>query len=319
MYANLSQMAKSVVLTGGTGLIGSEIFKQLKSKGYEVTLFVRDTEKAKRMLQGAKEYVKWDALQSEGAWQKELEGVDAVIHLAGTPVAARWNDEYKKQIYDSRVLSTRNLVQALSKATKKPEVFICGSAIGYYGIQGYGESVEELTEESPAATDFLAKVCVDWEREAFEAETFGVRTVAVRTGVVLSTKSGALEKMLTPFKFFAGGPIGSGKQWVSWIHLDDEVEIFLFALERKDVRGVLNATAPEPVMMSTFAETLGKIMSRPSFFAVPKAALQALFGEAADVIAEGQRVVPKRLQSLGFTFKYPHLEVALRDILQRGR
>lgn len=312
-------MAKSVVLTGGTGLIGLEVFKRLKSKGYDVVVFARDTEKAARALQSAKKYVKWDALQSEGEWQKELDGTDAVIHLAGVPVAARWNEDYKKQIYDSRVLSTRNLVQAMSRAAKKPEAFICGSAIGYYGIQGYGESVAELTEESPAASDFLAKVCVDWEREAFAAETLGIRTVAVRTGVVLSTKSGALEKMLTPFKLFAGGPIGSGKQWVSWIHLDDETEIFLFALERSDVRGALNATAPEPVMMSDFANTLGKVMSRPSLFPVPKVALQALFGEAADVIAEGQRVVPKRLQSLGFSFKHPRLEEALRDILKHGK
>jgi uncharacterized protein (TIGR01777 family) len=217
------------------------------------------------------------------------------------------------------VLSTRYLVSAIAKASKKPEVFISASAIGYYGNQGYGEAVEALTEEAPAANDFLAKVCVDWEREAFAAENLGVRTVAVRIGIVLSTKSGILEKMMTPFKLFAGGPIGSGKQWVSWIHIDDEVEIFLFALERTDVRGVLNATAPEPVMMSTFAATLGKVMSRPSFFPVPRAALQVLFGDAVDVVAEGQRVVPKRLQSLGFAFRYPKLAQALTDLIERQK
>ncbi len=312
-------MAKSIVLTGATGLIGSALFKRLKACGNEVIVLVRNPEKARQQLPDAKKYVRWDALESEGEWQKELDGVDAVIHLAGVPVVSRWSEDYKKQIYDSRVLSTRYLVSAIAKASKKPEVFISASAIGYYGNQGYGEAVEALTEDAPAANDFLAKVCVDWEREAFAAEKLGVRTVAVRIGIVLSTKSGILEKMMTPFKLFAGGPIGSGKQWVSWIHIDDEVEVFLFALERTDVRGVLNATAPEPVMMSTFASTLGKVMSRPSFFPVPKAALQVLFGDAVDVVAEGQRVVPKRLQSLGFTFRYPNLEPALKDLIEHNK
>jgi len=312
-------MAKSIVLTGATGLIGSALFKRLKACGNEVIVLVRNPEKARQQLPDAKKYVRWDALESEGEWQKELDGVDAVIHLAGVPVVSRWSEDYKKQIYDSRVLSTRYLVSAIAKASKKPEVFISASAIGYYGNQGYGEAVEALTEDAPAANDFLAKVCVDWEREAFAAEKLGVRTVAVRIGIVLSTKSGILEKMMTPFKLFAGGPIGSGKQWVSWIHIDDEVEVFLFALECTDVRGVLNATAPEPVMMSTFASTLGKVMSRPSFFPVPKAALQVLFGDAVDVVAEGQRVVPKRLQSLGFTFRYPNLEPALKDLIEHNK
>ncbi len=312
-------MAKSIVLTGATGLIGSALFKRLKACGNEVIVLVRNPEKARQQLPDAKKYVRWDALESEGEWQKELDGVDAVIHLAGVPVVSRWSEDYKKQIYDSRVLSTRYLVSAIAKASKKPEVFISASAIGYYGNQGYGEAVEALTEDAPAANDFLAKVCVDWEREAFAAEKLGVRTVAVRIGIVLSTKSGILEKMMTPFKLFAGGPIGSGKQWVSWIHIDDEVEVFLFALERTDVRGVLNATAPQPVMMSTFASTLGKVMSRPSFFPVPKAALQVLFGDAVDVVAEGQRVVPKRLQSLGFMFRYPNLEPALKDLIEHNK
>jgi uncharacterized protein len=312
-------MAKSIVLTGATGLIGSALFRRLKACGNEVIIFARNPEKARQQLPDAKKYVRWEALESEGEWQKELDGVDAVIHLAGVPVVARWSEDYKKQIYDSRVLSTRYLVGAIAKASKKPEVFISASAIGYYGNQGYGEAVEALTEDAPAANDFLAKVCVDWEREALVAEKLGVRTVVVRIGIVLSTRGGILEKMMTPFRFFAGGPIGSGKQWVSWIHIDDEVEVFLFALERTDVRGVLNATAPEPVMMSTFASTLGKVMSRPSFFPVPKAALQVLFGDAVDVVAEGQRVVPKRLQSLGFAFKYPSLEPALKDLIEHNK
>ncbi|MCS7012492.1 MAG: TIGR01777 family oxidoreductase [Chloroherpetonaceae bacterium] len=312
-------MAKTVILTGGTGLIGSELFRQLRQRGDNVIVFTRDPQRAATQLPGAAEYVHWEAYQSEGGWQEALSKADAVIHLAGAPVAQRWNDDYKRQIYDTRVLSTRYIVQALARAAKRPSVFVSGSAVGYYGVQGYGEAVPALDESAPPASDFLAKVCIDWEKEALAAQALGVRTVVVRTGVVLSTKSGALEKMLTPFRLFAGGPIGSGKQWVSWIHLDDEVGIFLFALDRADVSGALNATAPEPVMMSVLASTLGRVLSRPSIFPVPKAALQVLFGEAADVIAEGQRVIPKRLLELGYTFQYPRLEDALRDLIQRGK
>lgn len=312
-------MAKTVILTGGTGLIGSEIYRQLRQRGDRVIVFARNLDKAAKELPGAYKYVHWEALQREGNWQNALSEADAILHLAGAPVAQRWDENYKRQIYETRVLSTRYLVQALARLDTRPEVLISSSAIGYYGIQGYGESVPALDENAPPASDFLARVCVDWEKEALAAQALGMRVAVVRTGVVLSTKSGALEKMLTPFRLFAGGPIGNGKQWVSWIHLDDEVGIFLYALDRSEVSGALNATAPEPVMMATLASTLGRVLSRPLLFPVPKSALQLLFGEAADVIAEGQRVVPKRLLELGYQFQYPRLEAALRHLIQNGK
>ncbi len=312
-------MSKTVVLTGGTGLIGKALVRALTERGDKVVLLVRNPEKAKSELPNLAGYYAWDAMSEGGEWTKALASADAVVHLAGTPVAARWNDDYKKEIYDSRIISTRNLVRAIAHAEFKPKVFITASGVGYYGNQGYGKDEPMLDESAPAATDFLAKVCIDWEKEAFEAEKLDVRTVAVRTGVVLSTKGGALEKMLTPFKLFAGGPIGSGKQWVSWIHIDDEVGLFLFAIDNENVTGALNAVAPNPVQMQSLAETLGKVLSRPAIFPVPKAALELLFGEAAGVIAEGQRVVPKRALELGFSFKYPTLEGALRDIIAKNK
>lgn len=312
-------MPKTVILTGGTGLIGKALVQALIGRGDKVVLLVRNPEKAKAELPNLAGYYAWDAMSESGEWSAAVASADAVVHLAGTPVAARWNDDYKKQIYDSRIMSTRNLVRAIAQSHTKPKVFITASGIGYYGNQGYDESVPVLDESAPAATDFLAKVCIDWEKEAFEAEKSGVRAVAVRTGVVLSTKGGALEKMLTPFKLFAGGPIGSGKQWVSWIHIDDEVGLYLFAIDNEKVTGALNAVAPMPVQMQGFAEMLGKILFRPARFPVPKAALELLFGEAAGVIAEGQRVVPKRTLELGFSFTYPTLEGALRDVLAKNK
>lgn len=312
-------MSKTVVVTGGTGLIGKSLVKALSERGDKVILLVRNPEKAKAELPNLTGYYTWDAMSASGEWTAALASADAVIHLAGTPVAARWDEDYKKQIYDSRIISTRNLVCAMAQSQTKPKVLVVASGVGYYGNQGYGENVQALDESSPPANDFLAKVCIDWEKEAFEAEKLGVRVVAVRTGVVLSTKGGALEKMLTPFKLFAGGPIGSGRQWVSWIHIDDEVGLYLFAIDNEKVRGAINAVAPNPVQMKVLAQTLGKVLSRPSLFAVPKAALEVLFGEAANVIAEGQRVVPKRALELGFSFKYPLLESALRDILAKDK
>ncbi len=318
----IAAMAKTIILTGATGLIGSSIFEKLIQRGDRVIIFARNPDTAKEKLPNAASYVRWDAEkfdeQSSGNWRDSIGQADAVIHLAGVPVAERWNDGYKKRIYDSRVLSTRSLVSAIEASSRKPNVFISASGIGYYGIQPQQPDVPELTETSPAATDFLATVCVDWENEALKAETFGVRTVVIRTGVVLSTKGGALEKMLTPFKLFAGGPVGSGRQWVSWIHLDDEVAVFLYALDNPDVHGALNATAPQAVTMSDLASSLGKALSRPSLFPVPKAALQLLFGEAADVVAEGQRVAPKRLTELGFRFSHQEVDAALKDLLARS-
>jgi uncharacterized protein len=308
-------MSKTIILTGGTGLIGSQIFKRLTLRGDRVILFVRNPDKAKSDVPGAAEYVKWDALVETSDWQKVIPQADAVVHLAGVTVGMRWDEDYKKKIYDSRITSTRALVDAMKNSSKKPDTFISSSAVGYYGNQAHDANVQELNEDSDAGTDFLAKVCVDWEAEALKATALGIRVSVIRTGVVLSKAGGALAKMMTPFKLFVGGPIGSGEQWVSWIHLDDEVRTFLFALDNSVVEGAVNATAPKPETMNRLAESLGAALNRPSIMAVPKIALQALFGEAADVIAEGQRVIPKKLLALGFKFEHPDLQEAVKSIV----
>ncbi|MBC8044848.1 MAG: TIGR01777 family protein [Rhizobacter sp.] len=309
-------MAKTIVLTGATGLIGGELFKRLTKRGDKVRVLVRNPETAKEKLKGADAYAKWDAATGAGGeWEKLIGGADAVINLAGAPVAARWTAEYKQLISDSRVAGTRSLVQAMEKAAEKPRTLINGSAIGYYGTQPHLPDVMELSESASPAIDFLAKVCVDWEAEAIKAEKLGVRVARVRTGVVLSTKDGALQRLITPFNLFVGGPIGDGEQWFSWIHIDDEVNLILYLLDTESASGAFNASAPQPVTMKNFARALGAALSRPSFFSVPKQALALLFGEGAEAVAEGQRVVPKRTLEAGFKFAYPALPAALKDIL----
>ncbi|ACF13198.1 domain of unknown function DUF1731 [Chloroherpeton thalassium ATCC 35110] len=308
-------MSKKIVITGATGLLGPAIFEQLKKEGHELVLFSRNPKSAQSKLLGAKQYVAWDAASRNGEWKNALEGTDVVIHLAGVPVAERWSEEYKKAIYDSRVEGTRNLVAAMAELKKKPEVLISSSAIGYYGTQPQSMDVPALTESSPAGSDFLAKVCVDWEAEALKAESFGVRTALIRTGIVLSTKGGALGKMLMPFRFFVGGPLGTGKQWVSWIHIDDETEVFLYPMKNPRIRGAMNAVAPTPITMQAFAEAVGHALSRPSLFPVPKFVLQAMLGEAADAVGEGQKVIPQALLENGFSFRFPEIEAAVRDLL----
>jgi len=312
---NCESMRKKIVITGATGLLGPAIFAQLKKEAHEVIIFARNPDGAKSKLPGAAQYLKWSTDSTDGEWKTALEGTDVLIHLAGVPVAERWSEEYKKEIYDSRILGTRNLVEAMAELKKKPEVFISSSAIGYYGTQAQSPDVPALTESSPAGSDFLAKVCVDWEAEAMKAESFGVRTALIRTGIVLSTKGGALGKMLMPFKFFVGGPLGTGQQWVSWIHIDDETEIFLYPMRNPSARGAINAVAPTPVTMQTFAEAVGRALSRPSLFPVPKFVLQAMLGEAADAVGEGQKVIPDMLLKNGFTFRFPEIDTAVRDLL----
>jgi len=308
-------MGKKVVLTGATGMIGTHLFKLLLSRDYEVHILTKKPNEAKETHPGAKGYYKWDALDESAKINEALEGAEAIIHLAGAPVAERWSDDYKKLIYDSRIIGTGNLVNAIGELKQKPEVFICASAIGYYGIQAQKTDVEVLDESSPAGQDFLAKVCVDWEKEALKAEAYGVRVALIRTGIVLSTNGGALGKMVLPFKFFFGGPIGSGHQWVSWIHLEDESEIYFYPLIHKDIKGPINAVAPNPVSMQTFADAVGKVLFRPSAFPVPKFVLHALLGEAADVVGEGQKVAPVKLLNHGYKFKHTEVLEAVKDLL----
>jgi uncharacterized protein (TIGR01777 family) len=246
-------------------------------------------------------------------WLHELESVDAVIHLAGANLSTkRWNKEYKKLLYDSRIISTKKLIEAIKTVERKPKVFITASAIGYYG----NRSDEILTEESEAGKDFLANLCNDWEKEAKNVEQFGVRSVQIRTGLALSRNEGALKQMLPAFKYFIGGPLGNGKQWYSWLHIEDIVNIYVKALESEILSGPINAVSPNPVTMKKFAKILGDVLHRPSFFSVPKIILLLVIGQVAEVVTSSQRVVPEKLLNSSFKFKFEKLEDALRDILK---
>jgi uncharacterized protein (TIGR01777 family) len=263
--------------------------------------------------------VRWDSDMTDGEWTDSINGAYAVIHLAGRPLLeARWTEQHKVACYDSRIKSTRTLVEAMALAPVKPKVFVSSSAIGYYGSFERCEDTQLLTETAPAGKDFLAKICFDWEKEAIPAEKLGVRVVRLRTGIVLSTRGGMLQKMMTPFSYYIGGPVGSGNQCLSWIHLDDEVSIILEALDNPAWSGPVNAVSPEPVSMKAFADTLGSVMHRPSLLPVPKLAVQVLMGEGAEYAVKGQKVSPEFLKEHGFHFEWPQLYQALTDLVSRG-
>ncbi len=239
-----------------------------------------------------------------------LSGADAIIHLAGEPVAQRWNAEVKQRIRDSRVTGTRHLVEGIAKAARKPGVLISASAAGYYGSRGNAP----LDETSIAGAGFLAETCVEWEREAFAAQSLGVRVAAIRTGIALDPTGGALGKMLPAFRFGVGGRLGDGSQWVPWVHLDDLVAIYAFALENA-VSGPLNATSPNPVTNADFTRALATALRRPAIFPVPKIALKVLFGEMGEVLFDSQRVLPRQTQAAGYQFRYPSIDAALKQLL----
>lgn len=303
-----------VVVAGATGLIGRKLCAQLTAKGYQVVVFSRNPDSARRTIPNAVEYVAWTPSES-GPWAAALDGAYAVINLAGAPIIGkRWNAAYKQELRDSRVIGTRGLVTAMAAAQRKPQVFVSGSAIGYYGSRDN----TPLDEQARPGSDFLAQLAIDWEQAAAKAEQAGIRTVLLRTGIVLDTNGGALKPLLLPFRLGVGGPVLPGSQYWSWIHLDDSVGLILFALENQQVRGPLNATAPEPLTNREFSKVLGKVLGRPSLFPVPGFALNLLLGEVAEpLIVNGQRVIPAKAQQSGYSFKYPTLEPALRQLLHK--
>ncbi len=314
-------MEGHIVITGATGIIGTELALRLISAGRKVVVFARNTQAAAAKIPGAAGYVRWDSDMASGDWVAALDGAYALIHLAGKPLleGGRWTEEHKAACYDSRIKGTRALVTAMAGLSKKPEVFVSSSAIGYYGAFERCEDTGDLDESAPAGSDFLAKICHDWEVEAKPAEKLGVRVVLLRTGIVLSTRSGMLQKMMAPFNYFVGGPVGTGKQCISWIHLDDEIAVILQALDNPAWRGPVNAVAPKPVTMSGFASELGAVMGRPSLFAVPKFVVQLIMGEGAEYAVKGQKVVPGFLQKQGFRFAWPQLDSALGDLVANGK
>lgn len=305
-------MSKRVVVTGATGLIGKKLVKELVKRNDEVIVFSRDAEKAKSIFPNVKEFVEWDYRKDE-LLKTKFENSNAVVHLAGINLfAKRWDVEFKKSVLESRQLSTKNLVDTIKCCNNKPEVFISASGIGYYG--DCGDSI--LTEESSAGKDFLADVCKVWESEARKIEQLGVRSVQIRTGLVLSAEDGALKQMLPAFKLFIGGPLGSGKQWASWLHIDDIVGIYIHSIDCKELSGAVNAASPIPVKMKQFTKTLGQVLNRPSLFPVPKFILRIAVGEAAEVVTASQRIDIKKLLKSGYNFKFTLLDKAFKDLLK---
>jgi uncharacterized protein (TIGR01777 family) len=296
------------LVTGATGFIGRGIVASLPHPN----VLSRDPERARREL-GAVDSHPWSPA-AEPPPAEAFEGVDTVFHLAGDPVAAgRWNAAKKKRMRESRVLGTRHLVEALGSIRERPRVLVAASAVGYYGDRGD----ETLDEGSAPGKGFLADLCVDWEAEAMKAAGLGMRVVMIRIGVVLGASGGALAKMLLPFKFGAGGRLGSGRQWMAWIHVEDLVALFLFAAGTKGVSGPINGVAPVPVTNAEFTRTLGGILRRPAVLPAPGSMLRLALGEFADVLLGSQRVLPAAAEMAGYTFRHPRLEGALREILGR--
>jgi hypothetical protein len=304
-----------VTVTGATGLIGPHVIGALQRRGAQVSVLTRDSERARKRLDEAGlapvEAFDWDLLHDPAPAQA-LEGRDAVVHLAGENVAQRWSASAKEAIRESRVTGTRNLLAGLRAAENAPGTLVSSSAIGYYGARGE----EPLDEEAPPGSDFLAEVCVEWERESEKASSeLGMRVVLVRTGVVLDKSGGALEKMLPPFRLGVGGPVAGGRQFISWIHRDDVVGMIVTALADDRWSGPVNATAPEPLSNRDFSHALGRALHRPAFLPVPGIALQLLYGEMAEIVTEGARVVPAKALVLGYEFLHPQLDEALSSAL----
>jgi uncharacterized protein len=299
-----------IAITGASGFVGSRLVEKLKAEGHQILVFTRNLERARRVLFDV-EFVVYKPTES-GDWQQKIAGCDAVVNLAGEAIAERWTPEHKKAILESRQLGTQKLVEAISQANPKPSVLVNASAIGYYGTS----ETATFDENSAPGNDFLAQVCQAWETEAKKVKEAGVRLVIVRTGIVLGN-GGALAKMVPPFKIFAGGPLGNGRQWFSWIHREDLVNLIIEAIKRPEIEGIYNATAPNPVRMSQLCQTLGEVINRPSWLPVPDFALELLLGESAKVVLEGQQVLPKATQAIGFKYQYPTLKPALSEIVPK--
>jgi uncharacterized protein len=299
-----------IAIAGATGFVGSRLVEQLLAQGHEVVIFTRSPQQVSSRFSKA-QVVGYEPLKS-GEWQTAISGCDAVVNLAGEPIAEkRWTPAQKRTILDSRQLGTQKIVAAIAAASVKPTVLINASAIGYYGTS----ETSKFNEDSPAGQDFLAEVCTAWETAAQAVTATGTRLVILRLGIVLGENGGALGKMLAPFSAFVGGPIGSGKQWFSWVHRDDVVKLIITAITDSQMQGVYNATAPNPVTMADFSQTLGAVMNRPSWLPVPNFALEAMLGEGAIVVLEGQQVIPTHTLAQGFEFQYPTLTPALKAIL----
>jgi hypothetical protein len=298
-----------VVITGGSGLIGSALARELGQAGREVVVLSRDPEALDVQPIGVRA-LRWDGRTAEG-WSEVADGAEAIVNLAGENIGAgRWTPERKERIRQSRLAAGAAVMEAIGAARRKPQVLVQASAVGYYGARGD----ELVTEETPPGNDFLAQTCVAWEASTAPAEGVGVRRVVTRTGIVLSRAGGALPRLLTPYRLFVGGPLGSGRQWMPWIHIADQVGAIRFLIENAQARGAFNLSAPAPLTNSQFGRTLGRVLRRPSLLPAPAFALRRLLGEMSLVVLEGQRAVPERLLGLGYSFRFPEAKPALVDL-----
>lgn len=300
-----------ILISGGTGFIGSALIASLSETPHDIIILTRG--RPRMELKGALtlKYIHWDP-SAEGEWMKAVDGCDAVINLIGKNVfEQRWNAAVKNEILSSRMGPTRMLVEAVARSHRPPSLLISASAVGYYGDRGS----EVITEVSSGGNDFLADVVRQWESAAYRAEQFGVRVATPRIGLVLERSGGIIGKMLPPFQWFVGGPIGSGDQFLPWVHMDDVVRGIIFPMEQEEFRGVYNLVSPQPVTMNYFAKTFGSVLKRPSWLSVPDLALFVLYGEGAKVILSGQKALPEKLLSAGYEFSFSELSPALRDIV----
>lgn len=301
-----------VLVTGATGFIGRELLLLLKEKGYDISVLTRDPELSGIRLPVLCDVYQWDQSLLEPPLEA-LEGVSAVVHLAGESVMGRWTERRKAEISRSRVLSTHHLVQAFQRLDKKPEVFVAASATGYYGDR----QALELDESASSGSGFLPTLCNDWEKEIFEAESQGVRAVALRTGIVLGHDGGAMKRMLPAFRLCLGARLGSGDQWMSWIHARDLAGLIVHCLRNESVKGPINAVSPNPVTNREFTRAMGKALGRPAFLFLPKPILKLALGEMSKILLDSQKVIPKKAQETGYQFLYPELEKALPSICQK--
>ena len=304
-----------IIITGGSGLIGRALTNSFSQDEHEVILLSRDPERVKDLPPGARA-VKWDGSTPDG-WGDLVDGSSVIINLAGESIAGenffpdRWTDERKRRIRESRLNAGRAVTEAVRSAQNKPQVLVQASAIGYYG-----PSDDQVIEEnSPPGDDYMARLCQEWENSSAQVVELGVRRVVTRGSIVLSSEGGAFTRLIFPFKLFVGGPLGSGRQYISWIHMTDQVGAIRFLMENRKANGVYNLSAPNPVTNRKFAKTLGKVMGRPSLVPVPEFAFRTMFGEVSTVVVDGQRVLPKRLLESGYQFQFPQLEPAIRDTL----
>ncbi|KAL9690438.1 hypothetical protein QQ045_010836 [Rhodiola kirilowii] len=301
----------TVSVTGATGFIGQHLVKKLQADDHQVRVLTRTRSKA-LVIFPAKEYP-GVIVAEEKEWKDCIQASNAVVNLAGLPISTRWSSEIKKEIKQSRLRVTSKVVDLINSSPEavRPSVLVSATAVGYYGTS----ETQVFDERSPSGNDYLAEVCREWEGEALKVNK-DVRLALIRIGVVLGKEGGALAKMIPLFMMFAGGPLGSGEQWFSWIHVDDIVNLIYEAIRNPSYEGVINGTAPNPVRLGEMCDHLGKVMGRPSWLPVPDFALKAVLGEGASVVLEGQKVIPARAKELGFKFKYPHVREALMSILK---